>query len=208
MFRPSKEKCACGNEKSQVAKVCAECRRRRITIKCEVCGSEFETKPGKAKRTCSRTCADRLRANASSNTQCRKVDIICEHCGRTKSVSPSYSKRRFCSRRCAYDAASGENHRNWKGGISGERDLFFSSREWKVAQQYVWARDKRTCQRCGVIHESGERAFEVHHIASWAKFPELRTDVCNLILLCRGCHQWVHSRANEERQFIRLKRDR
>ena len=205
MFRPSKELCECGNQKSQIAKQCLACRRKRTLVQCEHCGSGFECRPGKLKRTCSRQCADRLRAAASSATQCRKVAIVCEYCGAERLVSPSYQERRFCSVDCKNQHLRGERHHSWRGGISAEHDLFYTSAEWKRACSIVWARDKRTCQRCGEVHKRPARMFEVHHIGSWAKFPELRLVTENLVLLCRCCHLFVHSRANTDRQFVRLK---
>ena len=42
-----------------------------------------------------------------------------------------------------------------------------------------------------------------HHIGSWSKFPDIRTDHDNLILLCSSCHRFIHSRGNTESVFIR-----
>ena len=205
MLRPSKSLCLCGNAMSQIAKQCKECRTRRITAKCECCGSEFQYKPSKPKRTCSGKCADRLRADASSSTQCRKVALICQSCGTSKQVSPSYATRKYCSTACASVGKSGANNHFWKGGITSAHQSFFASTEWKSICRIVWARDRRVCQRCGDIHEKGKRLHEVHHIASWAKFPELQRDIANLVLLCYGCHKFVHSRENELGEFIRNK---
>src|SRR5690625_2959962 len=205
LFRPSKIKCKCGNQMSQVAKQCLECRRRKVKISCEECGAEFECAPSRIKKTCSSDCAYRLRARNSANTQSKKTPLKCENCGKTKLVSPAYSTRRFCSTKCSYAFRTGEKSSNWKGGITSEHHKFYSSKEWKEACRRVWARDRRVCQRCGKTHERGEKLHEVHHIGSWVKFTELRTEISNLVLLCYECHKFVHSRKNKLREFILLK---
>lgn len=201
-FRPSKELCACGNKKSQVAKICIQCSRKRIDATCAECGSAFTHAPSRPRLACGPKCADRLRAKASSDKQSRKVALVCQNCGTSKFVSPAYAGRRFCSTRCAYDGMSGPNHAKWKGGCDRG---FYVSRQWTRVCRAVRKRDCGKCQRCGAVEERGERLHDVHHIASATKFPELRTDPSNLVLLCRGCHRFVHSRANAERRFIRLK---
>lgn len=95
---------------------------------------------------------------------------------------------------------------SWKGGISPERQAVYSSREWIDAVKSVWKRDNATCQRCGKHHNTAETrgTFHIHHIVSFA-VKELRTDVSNLVLLCRDCHFFVHSTANIGRDFIKGK---
>lgn len=93
---------------------------------------------------------------------------------------------------------------SWKGGISPERQAVYSSREWIDAVKAVWKRDNATCQRCGKHHNTAETrgTFHIHHIVSFA-VKELRTDVSNLVLLCRDCHFFVHSAANTGGEFIK-----
>ncbi len=87
-------------------------------------------------------------------------------------------------------ANSGQNHWNWKGGISAENraDRNGSKRkEWTMA---VFRRDYWTCKTCG-FH--GQKADMVaHHIIHWSKSKELRFDVSNGITLCRSCHCALH----------------
>ena len=91
---------------------------------------------------------------------------------------------------------TGEANPNWKGGVTPERQALYSSLEWAEVVKVVWARDKAICQRCG------EPGKHIHHIVSFA-VPELRADADNLILLCRDCHSWVHSRKNTEGEFVK-----
>lgn len=95
----------------------------------------------------------------------------------------------------------GEKHPNWQGGLTPERQACYSSREWANAVKVVWARDKKTCQRCGLRYKKTV-AFHIHHIVSF-QVRELRTEPSNLVLLCIDCHHFVHSPANTERLFIK-----
>lgn len=202
LFRPSPERCECGNAKSQVAKICLECRRKRIDVQCAECGVTFKCKPSRMREACGRACADKLRAKRSSATQSKKLELVCEYCGTPKLVSPTYASRRFCSPDCAYLHNTGENNAGWKGGVTSEHQQFFTSPEWKVAQRAVWAREQRKCQRCGVVHEGTGRIHEVHHIKSWARNRHLGTEASNLALLCYECHKFVHSRNNVSGEFL------
>jgi len=100
---------------------------------------------------------------------------------------------------------TGKDHPSWRGGVTPLRNAFYSSEEWKAACVSVWHRDDAMCQRCGLDHRNinrQEKRFHIHHIKSFAMFPELRASPDNLILLCDTCHRWVHSRANTENKFI------
>lgn len=89
---------------------------------------------------------------------------------------------------------------NWKGGVTADRQAFYSSLEWKQVSRLIWQRDRATCQRCGTPAKVRGR-FHIHHIVSFA-VRELRADPENLVLLCGPCHRWVHSKANTDLAFI------
>jgi HNH endonuclease len=93
---------------------------------------------------------------------------------------------------------------NYKGGISPERQAFYSSEEWANAVKAVWQRDNAICQNCQKNHNGSrnEGAFHIHHIISF-KSKEHRSNVDNLVLLCKSCHNWVHSRKNVNKKFIK-----
>ena len=79
----------------------------------------------------------------------------------------------------------GENHPSWKG-TTPEYEQIRKSREyiaWKVS---VLRRDKHTCQCCG---SKKNKKLRVHHINSFANFPDLRLEVFNGITLCEDCHE-------------------
>jgi len=94
---------------------------------------------------------------------------------------------------------------NWKGGVTPERQAFYSSPEWAKAIKAVWHRADAKCERCGLDHRTIDRTkkrFHVHHIVSF-QIRELRAVVSNLALLCDTCHRWVHSKRNKNHEFIR-----
>lgn len=96
-----------------------------------------------------------------------------------------------------------EDNPNWKGGITPERQELYNSEEWGNIANLIWKRDNATCQRCDKKYKyKKHKPFHVHHIVSF-KVKELRLEPTNLILLCRPCHYWVHSRKNIEKEFIK-----
>lgn len=97
----------------------------------------------------------------------------------------------------------GKKHPCWKGGLTPERQKVYSSLEWVEAVKKVWKRDNAICQNCGKHHntEKNRGNFHIHHIISFQHRPT-RTEVSNLILLCKKCHRWVHSKKNTENKFI------
>ena len=96
----------------------------------------------------------------------------------------------------------GELNPRWLGGITPERQDFYTSQEWKSACRYVWKRDNATCQRCKLEKSGNEdMPFHIHHIQSF-KVKELRAEVNNLVLVCEVCHHFIHSKKNTNGEFI------
>lgn len=99
-----------------------------------------------------------------------------------------------------------EQHPNWKGGLTPERQALYASEEWRAAVKAVWARDDAKCCRCHLDCRTipvGDRrkTFCIHHIVSFS-VHERRADPTNLVLLCRPCHLFVHSKKNLAREFL------
>ena len=89
---------------------------------------------------------------------------------------------------------TGKSNPNWKGGVAPERQVMYSSNEWSEAVFAVWERDKSTCQECSTKKDDSKRQFHIHHIKSFALHSELRCDVDNLLLVCKSCHNKLHSK--------------
>lgn len=95
---------------------------------------------------------------------------------------------------------------NWKGGITPERQLFYTTEEWKRCAGKVWRRDNGQCRRCGLDargmkRNEKARMFALHHIDGF-KIKKRRADSTNIVLLCRVCHLWIHSKANKKGVFL------
>ena len=95
----------------------------------------------------------------------------------------------------------------WKGGITPERQSFYASLEWVEVVKKVWKRDAAKCRLCGKEHNTitSRGKFAIHHIVSF-QVKEIRAELTNLVLLCRDCHLWVHSRKNVNKIFIKENR--
>lgn len=101
------------------------------------------------------------------------------------------------SKRCAKCSANfrvGENHHNWKGGISN-RDIHSLNNpryvEWRMK---VFARDNFKCR---IANKDCSGVLQAHHILRWSEFPELRYKPNNGIALCQVHHP--RRRAEEKR---------
>ncbi len=88
----------------------------------------------------------------------------------------------------------GENHPNWKGGITPLNTRERSKLEYIEWRLMVFSRDNFTCQKCG---DNRGGNLVAHHIKSFARHPELRIDVNNGITLCRECHKEIHRKGKE-----------
>lgn len=97
----------------------------------------------------------------------------------------------------------GEDTTNWKGGITPQRQAFYSTTEWAAAVVAVWKRDNAACRKCGRLKKDDRSvSFDIHHVVGF-ECVELRAAVSNLVLLCEPCHYWVHSKKNENKEFIK-----
>ena len=59
--------------------------------------------------------------------------------------------------------------------------------EYSMWKEKVKNRDGGICTNCGVNEN-----LHIHHIKSFAQYPELRINVSNGITLCKECHMEVH----------------
>ncbi len=96
---------------------------------------------------------------------------------------------------------TGELSNNWQGGISPERQSLYSSVEWKNAVKEVFKRDNFACVNCGETHKGRKNPLHIHHLVSF-RVKVLRCDIRNLIILCKSCHNWVHSKKNATNKYI------
>lgn len=93
--------------------------------------------------------------------------------------------------------ACGKLNPNWRGGCTPERQSFYMSHEWKNVCSKVYKRDNAKCVRCGSTKD-----LHIHHIESFSN-KEKRSSLDNLVLLCKVCHHFVHSKKNVNKEYIR-----
>ena len=94
---------------------------------------------------------------------------------------------------------------NWKGGSTPERQAFYATPEWKACVRAVWGRSEAICERCGLDHRTvlrGVIPFDLHHVDSFSTAVDRRSDPNNVMLLCRPCHKWVHSKKNKRKVLL------
>lgn len=93
---------------------------------------------------------------------------------------------------------TGDKASNWKGGAAEQNRIARASGEYKEWKLLALARAGNKCQSCGVkkghvCECCGQRAtLHVHHVFSFAKFPNLRFDPSNSEVLCARCHHSRH----------------
>lgn len=84
----------------------------------------------------------------------------------------------------------GENHWNWKGGITPMNHKIRMSFEYKLWRKAIFERDKYCCIWCGIKSQKGIRVIlHADHIKPFAIFPELRFAIDNGRTLCKNCHR-------------------
>lgn len=99
----------------------------------------------------------------------------CRICGEELS-----NYRNKVCRDCWYDINQGENHSNWKGGISF---LPYCIKFNKELKELVRRRDNYICQLCNKTQEKNGAQLSVHHI-----HHDKENCYPDLIILCRSCN--------------------
>jgi predicted HNH restriction endonuclease len=108
---------------------------------------------------------------------------------RSNYASPSYKEMVAAAQR----PCSGENHWNWKGGITPVNQQERNTEEVLQWRKKVYQRDMYHCRLC----KTNSDKLHAHHILPWSSFPEKRTEVSNGITLCETCHSTIHTYLKE-----------
>lgn len=149
---------------------------------CEICGKQFKGQPKNANRFCSRECYNEFHNIKEKERECPTCHKI---------FIAKASEDKYCSWDC-YNKdrhmPAGENHWNWKGGIS-ELSSKRDSANYKKWRLEIFKRDNYRCKQCG-----SKNNINAHHIYSYNKYPEKRYDLNNGITLCEKCHIALHKK--------------
>lgn len=160
-----------------------------ISLICQKCESSFDThkawtRNGRSGKFCSKSCA----VSSRSKVKVPNSGLIEKNCLACSSsftvVYKSGRERSYCSQKCRRAKPRlmpfGENHPNWKGGISERtHEVRVAAREAKKKRPF--------CEECG-----NTTNLQAHHIKSHSSFPELRSDPHNFAVLCSYCHAKEH----------------
>lgn len=99
---------------------------------------------------------------------------------------------------------AGENSPGWKGGIHIQNLKARWTPEYKEWKKAALALHGAACQACGVKQGTvceccGHKiVLHIHHVHSFAKYPDKRYDPSNSEVLCPKCHAVSHGRKSGE----------
>lgn len=84
---------------------------------------------------------------------------------------------------------NGNEHPNWKGGITPSHKTERKTKEYNEWRSSVYERDKYLCQIC---LDPSHNKLRAHHIFSFKSYPNKRYDIYNGITLCEECHDTTY----------------
>lgn len=77
---------------------------------------------------------------------------------------------------------------------------FYNSKEWKALSRWKFQDADGLCERCrtkGIVRQG----VDVHHIEPISENWERRLDPDNVMLLCKECHNEMHSKVSPLQEF-------
>lgn len=162
---------------------------RNVPKNCLFCGKEFNHKPSRPHKFCSRKCATsspetRMKMSIASKGKPKSPEVVARKFGRRNTAETRKKMSESAKRR----VAEGRHH-NYKGGVAGENERIRHSVEYRLWREAVFKRDNWTCVWCGSMSGKGNPVYlEADHIKPFAYYPELRFAIDNGRTLCRPCH--------------------
>ena len=152
------------------------------TYKCLQCNKEFKAQLYRdwQVKYCSKKCY-------IAATKINNITKKCTWCGKETNLAPSVIKWNggiYCSRKCHYEAITGENSPNWLGGKSFEP---YCTAFNHTLKESIRKKFGRTCYLCPTTEEENEKKLAVHHV-DYNKSQGCKGMRWSLIPLCRKCH--------------------
>jgi 5-methylcytosine-specific restriction endonuclease McrA len=162
------------------SKACWSKRSPPRKDKCLSCTTEYSTYE-KGKKYCSKSCADISKIGTKVNIEVRK--------------KMSASKKGYIP---VNIFKSGKDHPFWNPIRTNQRERL--TKEYKDWRLEVLKRDNYQCKICKIRSTKGNRIiFDVDHIKSFSRYPELRLVLSNGRTLCRPCHKKTDNWQSKER---------
>lgn len=159
---------------------------KRVCVSCETIDWLL---PSKAKKKLCISCTRLL--PVSKETKIKISTTL-----RRKYTDPDYKEKVLQ----ALVPKRGEDHWNWKGGVSPVNQIERNSEKAITWRKQVFNRDSYTCRIC-----ESKGQLQAHHILPWATFPENRFDVGNGLTLCVDCHNKIHIYFKEINHYTAVK---
>ncbi len=190
---------------------------------CEICSKPFFTVASKIKKGHGRFCSKKckgiyMKGDKNYNYKGGNIKKVCLECGCIYE-EPFHRKdiSKFCSNKCYGNWQSknrrGENHYNWKGGMTTLVDKERGSRNYLLWRQNVIIRDNFTCQECG---QKGGK-LHAHHLKPFVELVkeaikylplfDVHTaclmysplwDIGNGKTFCENCHKKTEKEARKK----------
>lgn len=152
----------------------------KVIKTCKKCNLIFYARHDRPGIYCSKSCAskDRKHKTYRINKKC----LVCLNSFTVKRYRTHSAS--YCSIQCMAQARGksmrGENHHNWKGGIS--------ERPWKVRKAIKEAKkNKNYCERCGEKNN-----LHGHHKIKYSENNTIADDLTNIEIICSKCHILEH----------------
>ena len=175
---------------------------KRITVKCDYCGKDYETQEcllkNKNNHYCSNECKNKahsLNMRKENNPRYNSENIKCDYCGKDFFRSESgIGEHNFCSPKCYWEYRkihyTKENHSSWNPNLTEEERIKKRHyEEYDIWRKLVFERDNYTCQCC----KKDTHNNVAHHLDGYNWCENKRTDIDNGVTLCNKCHKKFHS---------------
>lgn len=129
-----------------------------------------------------------------------RIGKVCEYCGEIFYLHPfiiKNSARKYCSRKCSelglVGKYTGENHPNWKGGISFQPYCQLFNTDFKTRVRVFF---DNKCVECGKTNKENCKNLCVHHV-NYEKSACCDDVEPLFVSLCSSCH----SKTNTNREY-------
>jgi hypothetical protein len=161
--------------------------------KCIYCHKEYGRIKDKrrAGKFCSFECYQKHRVEFPKAIK----NLECKICGKLFHRKPTEIKKgaKYCSRKCQFEAM--REGIIIRGESYNDRHLIRQSQEYKNWRRKAKQLHKNICDKCGIKDRTvceccGNTIYlHVHHVKSFAVYPDLRFNPENSSVLCSKCHK-------------------